>query len=177
VEPLANYVARLRSKFPREEFPDFDPLGGGVNSRFLFLLEKPGPKTSRSGGGSGFISTCNDDPTAEAVWRFMQEAEILISESAHWNIIPGWDGARNYKSSDVSKGADHLPELLDLLPKAEVVFLLGRPASKAAPVIEKAGLSFICSDHPAPLVRARYPERWRAIPHVWSTGLKSIGTD
>ena len=39
----------------KEEFPDFDPLGGGVRSDMLFVLEKPGPKTSRQGGGSGLL--------------------------------------------------------------------------------------------------------------------------
>jgi uracil-DNA glycosylase len=166
--PLTAYVAALRVKYPRLEFPDFDPLGGGINARYLFLLEKPGPKTSRAGGGSGFISVCNDDPTAEATWRFMQEAGIEVTDSVHWNVIPGWDGARKYRSSDIYAGIDELPALLALLPLLEVVFLLGGPAAKAYPTLRKWGRHAVVSDHPSPLVRARYPERWAAIPRVWA---------
>lgn len=165
--PLAEFVQGLRRRFPEVEFPDFDPLGGGVNSRFLFLLEKPGPKTSRKGGGSGFISACNDDPTADAMWHFMRDAGIAIGESMHWNIIPGWDGTRRYFSKDVRDGLPLLAELIALLPLLETVVLAGIPASRAAPALEEMGLNVIRSDHPGPMVRARYPDRWRNIPTIW----------
>jgi hypothetical protein len=41
----------------------------------LFLFEKLGPMTAEA-GGSGFISRNNDDPTAEATFRFMEQAKI-----------------------------------------------------------------------------------------------------
>jgi hypothetical protein len=51
-------------------------LDGGINAKVLFLFAKPGPKTSQLGGGSGFISRNNDDPTAQAVFDLMNEAGL-----------------------------------------------------------------------------------------------------
>lgn len=169
--PLTEFVQGLRRRFPEVEFPDFDPLGGGVNSRVLFLLEKPGPKTSRKAGGSGFISACNDDPTADAMWHFMRDAGISNRESIHWNIIPGWDGTRRYFSKDVRGGLPLLAELIELLPLLETVILAGIPARKAVPALEAMGLNVIRSDHPGLMVRARYPERWRNIATIWREGI------
>jgi hypothetical protein len=52
---LLDYTAGLRVQRPDWFMPDFDPAGGGVRSRVLFLFEKPGPKTDRN-GGSGLLS-------------------------------------------------------------------------------------------------------------------------
>lgn len=172
--PLAGYVARLRDQYPSAEIPDFDPLGGGIEASLLFLLEKPGPQTSLKGGGSGFISVCNNDPTAEATWRFLEEASIPVETTIMWNAIPMWDGARAYRSADVANGVAHLDELLDLLPRVTTVLTLGIPARKAAPIIARRGLRHIASDHPGPLVRARWPERWARIPEVWKGALREI---
>lgn len=48
-------------RYPEVQFPDFDPLVAGVEARVVFLLEKPGSKASRNGGGSGFTSATNDE--------------------------------------------------------------------------------------------------------------------
>src|SRR4051794_18782447 len=53
---FTDFVAKLRSAHLDWEFPDFDPLDGGVNADMLFLFEKPGRMTSEVGKGSGFIS-------------------------------------------------------------------------------------------------------------------------
>ena len=169
MRPLVEYVGRLRSQYPSFEFPDFDPLGGGVDADMLFLLEKPGPKTSRRGGGSGFISTCNDDPTAEATWRFLQEAGINIERTCHWNIIPGWDGNREQRSrTDVESGLRHLDSLLDLLPKLRVAVLLGNKAHKAEVLLQNRGLRSIKTIHPSGLARASYPDRWIRLGNEWA---------
>ena len=76
VKPLGSFVERLRVAHPATEFPDFDPADGGVHADILFLFEKPGPKTSISGGGSGFISRDNDDLTAAATNLFMRLAGL-----------------------------------------------------------------------------------------------------
>ena len=78
MKPLVRYTEALRAT-DRGRVPDFDPLDGGVRAQALFLLEKPGPMTDsiRVGrSGSGFISRDNDDPTAEAIHRFMNKAGI-----------------------------------------------------------------------------------------------------
>ena len=41
--------------------------------------------------GSGFISRDNDDPTAEASFRFYREAGVERRQSVVWNVIPGWN--------------------------------------------------------------------------------------
>jgi hypothetical protein len=90
MEPLTSYAARLRE---RGEVPEFDPCDGGTEAQLLFLFEKPGPMTS-SQAGSGFIGRNNDDPTAEATFRFMQSAGIPRKLTVTWNVIPWWNGTR-----------------------------------------------------------------------------------
>jgi hypothetical protein len=46
--PLLDYTARLRAQRPGWYVPDFDPAGGGIKSRVLFLFEKPGPNRAIS---------------------------------------------------------------------------------------------------------------------------------
>lgn len=43
VRPLTEYVSGLRTKYIGWEFPDFDPMDGGIDANLLFLFEKPGP--------------------------------------------------------------------------------------------------------------------------------------
>lgn len=173
MRPLADYVGRLRCHYPSLEFPDFDPLGGGVDADMLFLLEKPGPKTSRTGGGSGFISPCNDDPTAEASWHFLHEAGIDMERTCHWNVIPGWDGNREQRSqADVIKGLRELEELLKLLPKLRVAVLLGNNAHKAEVLLRNRGLQVVKTIHPSGLARASYPERWKRLGSEWAKARK-----
>jgi hypothetical protein len=84
---LTQFAAALRER-GMGIVPDFDPLDGGVDARILFLFEKPGPMTSEDRGGSGFISRNNDDPTAEATFRFMQAAGIPRTLTVIWNVVP-----------------------------------------------------------------------------------------
>jgi hypothetical protein len=78
VHPLTAYASKVRRDRAPVEVPEFDPLDGGTDARVLFLFEKPGPMTAASGKrtGSGFISRNNDDATAEATFKFMQQAGI-----------------------------------------------------------------------------------------------------
>ena len=62
---LTEFVYKLREE-TNLDVPFFDTFDGGVNAKVLFLLEKPGPKSSTS-GGSGFISRDNNDETARAI--------------------------------------------------------------------------------------------------------------
>merc|ERR1719261_1596343 len=63
VRPLTQYVARLRRDLKDASVPDFDPCGGGVRARVLFVLEAPsgtgvgrGKEAKVDGGeGSGMI--------------------------------------------------------------------------------------------------------------------------
>ena len=102
--PLAAYVAALRRAHPGWEIPDFDPLDGGARADILFLLEKPGPMTSLSGKGSGFVSRNSDDPTAQAIFGFMQEAGLPRERTIRWNVIPGWNGTLKITAGELRAG-------------------------------------------------------------------------
>lgn len=168
VAPLAAFVARLRVAQPGWEFPEFDPLDGGVEADILFLFEKPGPKTSVEGGGSGFISRNNDDPTAEATFRFMTEAGLPRRRTVTWNLVPGWNGTRRLGGEELRVGMQSLRELIGLLPRLKAMVLVGRKAQRARPWLGSLGLRVVESPHPSPLVRASQPEAWRAIPAAWA---------
>ena len=114
IAPLTSFVAKLRAEHSDWEIPDFDPLDGGVNADILFLFEKPGPMTSVAGGGSGFISRNNNDPTAEAAFGFMKQADLPRDRTILWNIIPGWNGRieiKNKTTKEVTRGVEALKEL------------------------------------------------------------------
>ena len=152
----------------RGEVPDFDPLDGGVEARILFLFEKPGPVAA----GSGFISRNNDDPTAKATFNFMDKARLKPSDYVIWNAVPWWNGTRRIKAAERQAGAKQLKELLKLLPGVRVFVLVGRKAQQAAPKVR--GIKVIESYHPSPIVRARYPDKWRSIPKVWEQAKRYI---
>lgn len=169
IAPLAAYVQGLRAKHPDWEFQDFDPLDGGIEADLLFLLEKPGPMTSpkHKKKGSGFISRNNNDPTAEAVFKFMIEAGIPRKRTVLWNVIPGWNETIDTTSLEVRKGIDELKNLLPLMPKVRTVVLVGGEAQRALPHVQKLNLRVFTSLHPGPRVYQFHPERWKAIPDDW----------
>jgi hypothetical protein len=169
VAPLTAYAARLREHGP-VEVPEFDPLDGGIDAQVLFLFEKPGPMTARRGRrtGSGFISRNNDDPTAEATFHFMNQASIPRRLTVTWNVIPWWNGTRKISQEELRDGAMSVRELIGLLSKLRAVVTVGQTAAAARPYLDKTGLALFTSDHPSPLVRARWPDRWKAIPLEWA---------
>ena len=168
---LNEYVAGLRKR-PGVEVPDFDPLDGGVDATILFLFEKPGRMTSPTGTrtrtGSGFISRDNDDDTAENTFTFMREAEIPRKSTVTWNVTPWWNGITKVTAAERRDGVEETKRLMGLLPRLRVVVFVGKKALRARPHLEDTGLAFFSSYHPSPKVRARWPDRWRAIPSVWA---------
>jgi uracil-DNA glycosylase len=170
IAPLSKYAARLRA-MGRGEVPNFDPLDGGTNAQVLFLFEKPGPMTSEA-GGSGFISRNNDDPTAEATFLFMDRAGIRRGKTVTWNVIPWWNGTRKITPSELQEGLAQLKELIALLPQLCAIVFVGARAAQAqkhlAGHLAARQLSCSISDHPSPLVRAKFPDRWNNIPTEWA---------
>ncbi len=169
--PLVRYADTLRA-MDRGTVPHFDPLDGGIKARILFLLEKPGPMTDEVGrgkrSGSGFISRNNDDQTAEATFHFMNEAGLPRSDTVLWNVIPWWNGTRAITPTELQDGVSCVHDLIALLPHLTAVVLVGKKAARAERFLHDTKLNVFASDHPSPLVRARYPERWQAIPRVWA---------
>src|SRR5262249_2222321 len=136
IEPLTAFAARLRER-GLGEVPEFDPLDGGVNSRVLFLFEKPGPMTAEP-SGSGFISRNNDDRTAEATFGFMQRAGIPRELTVTWNLIPAWNGARKITPQELRDGMKCVAGLISLLPKLLAVVLVGQRAARVEPYLRNA---------------------------------------
>lgn len=172
MRPLIDFVRNLAQQRPKAFVPQFDPAGGGVHSRILFLLEKPGPKTDPKRRGSGFISVCNNDPTAKAMHKFMEQRGLPINYCLHWNVIPWWDGAIEYDADQLRDGRGALQNLInDLLPELKAVVLVGRAAQRnwdRCP-IQNSRLRTYRSAHPANRVRNAFPEIWAAIPSCWPT--------
>lgn len=170
IAPLATYSAELRAR-RLGEVPEFDPLDGGVDATILFLFEKPGPMTTigsvKKRRGSGFISRDNDDPTADATFDFMRRAGIPRERTAIWNSIPWWNGVRKTTAQELELGLACLDDLICLLSKLKAVMLVGRKAARARQRLENRGITLLESDHPSPIVKARWPRRWEDIPGVW----------
>ena len=158
---LTEVVGTLRQ---HGDLPDFDPLDGGVEAEALFLLEKPGPTTL---GGSGLVSRDNDNATAEAIATFSAEAGFDRRRTALWNAVPWWNGTVKVTGREIASGLAALPPVLDCLDRLRVAVLVGRTASRAAPLLASRGLALFRSAHPSPNVRAGYPALWRAIPDHW----------
>ena len=53
--------------------------------------------------------------------------------------------------------------------------MVGKKAARAKPYLETTGLDLFTSAHPSPLVRARFRERWEAIPSKWAKALAVCG--
>jgi len=178
VAALTAFAAKLRER-GSVEVPEFDPLDGGVDARVLFLFEKPGPMTATGGkrSGSGFISRNNDDSTAEATFHFMKEAAIPRKLTVTWNVIPWWNGTVKVAGAELSEGVGRVVDLIRLLPKLRAVVMVGLKAATAQPYLKTTGAALFTSDHPSPLVRARWPIRWAAIPSQWAKVRKYIGED
>lgn len=173
--PLATYATSLRERLGSSVFvPDFDPLDGGINAEFLFLFEKPGPKTDSRNGGSGFISRDNNDETAKSIFDFMNKIGLERARTLLWNTIPAWDNSIAYQSLHVRKGIEMLDELLPLLPNLKTIILVGKQAQKARKGLEDRDFDVFMSDHPSPIVKARYRQRWEQIPNAWE---KAISTN
>ena len=169
IAPLTAYAAELGQR-ANVQVPNFDPLDGGVNAQALFLFEKPGPMTAVS----GFISRNNDDPTAEAIFKFMEQANIPRKLTVIWNIIPWWNGMRKVTAKELKEGAATIDSLVKLLPALAVIVMVGRKAKKARRFLKNTGLELIDSYHPSPIVRATYPSKWGAIPSEWKQVLTRI---
>jgi hypothetical protein len=165
------YTDRLRRLRPHWYVPNFDPASGGIASSVLFLFEKPGPMTD-DGKGSGLLSVCNNDPTAAATHGFLARNQLTLDQCLFANLIPWWDGTRKISREQRALAGQAIAELIGLLPALRAIVLVGLTAQRAWDRVELQAppdVSVWRSDHPGPLVRARYPDRWNKIPDHWPT--------
>jgi hypothetical protein len=123
---INEYVESLACE--RGEVPYVAPLYGGVNARLLTILRDPGPMT-QIGKGSGFICMENDDPTAEALCKYYQDAQIPAQHIVPWNAYP-WYINKKPSIAQLRAGAETISHLIKILPKLQVVMLHGNEAHK-----------------------------------------------
>jgi uracil-DNA glycosylase len=122
--------------------------------------------------GSGLLSACNDDPTAAATHAFIARNQLTLDRCLFANVIPWWDGTRKISSEQRALAGQAIAELIGLLPALRAIVLVGQTAQRAWDRIglqAPPGVSLWRSDHPGPLVRARYPDRWNKIAEHWPT--------
>lgn len=167
IAPLMEFRRRLEAD-GLGEVPLFDPLDGGVNARVVFLLEKPGPKTSSfDKKGSGFISRDNDDPSAAHSFKFHQDSGLDRRETLLWNIIPWWDGEIRFTAFHRRLGVERVMELLSYLKRVDTIVLVGGTAHKAEKALGARGFRILKSWHPSMRVKNSYPEKFKSIGEVW----------
>lgn len=130
--PLTDWLdgiiaTRLAAGQPAE-MPYIDPLDAGTDARVLIILEAPGPMTNALNAvpGSGFISSDNDDATAENLWLARRESG-LIEGVLIWNAVPWYLGPTKRKPRVAEKavGGAVLRELVQMLPELHTAVPLG----------------------------------------------------
>jgi uracil-DNA glycosylase len=135
-----------------------------VNARVLFLLEAPGPKAAGTTASSGFVSSNNPDPTAENLWDLIHNAGIARADTLIWNIVPWYVGENGHikpaPKEDIKQALPHLKALLDLLPRLNMLVLVGRKAQSAKPQIHRLTVRPIRHTyHMSARVFYRWPEK------------------
>ncbi len=135
VVALTAHADEIKRQRGAHRVPYFDPTEAGVGASTLLLLEAPGPKATSERGGSGFVSTDNDDGTASNLWSALREAGVdRARDVVTWNVVPWYIGSdrriRPADSDDLIEGQPHVSELLSLLPNLGVVVLIGKPAAR-----------------------------------------------
>jgi len=167
VKPL-NELAEEISKTTEKPTPWFDPDGGGIHARALFLLETPG---RQAGGdqGSHFISADNDDPTAENFFRIRDEVGLPRDSLVAWNVVPWYLGdltrGANATTADIKEARPWLERLIRLLiPDLRVVVPMGGKALNGWMLLLATDLSIpllptLALPHPSPKVLNTHPDQ------------------
>ena len=154
VKPLSDYVRRLRTRHGGDaSIPWFDPTEAGITAPILLLLEAPGRRATTE-QGSGYISADNNDGSAENMWHILREAGVDRStEIVVWNVVPWYigspEGIRAATSADIAEAHGALVELLSLLPRLQVVVLLGDRAADAWQLVG-VDMPTVRAPHPSP---------------------------
>ena len=160
IKPLTEYVETIRKETSLgDKIPYFDPDDGGVDARCIFLLEAPGPKAV----ASGFISRDNPDESAKNFFELNIQAGIPREITISWNIVPWYIGTerkiRPANSQDIKDGLVHLQKLFLLLPRLELVVMVGRKAQRAETIFKTKmpNLKLLSMYHPSPMFINRAP--------------------
>jgi hypothetical protein len=126
VESVNRLVDALRGESGLP-IPYVAPSYGGTEAEVLFLFQAPGPMTDDRHGGSGFLSSENDDPTAQLFAECLDVAALDSGRVITWNARP-WIGA--VPAAGQPDVTDWLRRLLRVAERVRVVVLLGRVAQQ-----------------------------------------------
>ncbi len=181
VKPLNDWVRTLRTDLPEAIVPWFDPADGGVKASVLWLLEAPGPKATRDRGGSGFISSDNNDQTAANLFEAMASSGVDRGDVVLWNVVPYYIGSttkiRPFNDRDLDENSHLLADLIDLLPNLAVVILGGGAAQKMwrkhAPA-EADHLVVVECPHPSPTNVNTRPGTMDEVVEAWRTAADTV---
>lgn len=169
VAPLQALAERIAASHDApKDVPRFDPFDGGINARVLLLQEAPGPRAVET----GFVSFDNPDQTAANARHACESAGLSRRDVVRWNAVPWYIGnaegtkIRAATKLDLQRAEPWLAQLLavDLLPRLEVVVLMGKKAQRHARAIERIAphLRVVKTSHCSPLAlnysSARRPE-------------------
>lgn len=130
--PLTTWLHSVRNRLDpchAATVAEFDPYGGGVSARILYLAQDPSSTASRT----GFISPDNNDATARATTEACAEAGLAAGERIHWNVYPWWlNAACPLAVRDVrALSSDFLTEFLAIASRVKSVVLVGDKAVSA----------------------------------------------
>lgn len=129
VEPINRLVDDLVADSDRGWMPYVAPTFGGVDAEILLLLQDPGPGTHEATGGSGFLCLENDDPSADLCATCLDDVGVPASSTTAWNAYPWYlPEQAGLTARHLEVGLEPLHRLLALLPRLQVVLLMGRKA-------------------------------------------------
>lgn len=120
--------------------PRFEPANGNEYARFLFVLERPGPKSlaTKEAGGPGVISQYNNDASARTLKDQLALSGLDKRDICLTNIVPHVRSSRakvtreQVTPDEIRIGFDRLLKVVDAMPRLEAVILLGKKAQKVS---------------------------------------------
>ncbi|MFE9751640.1 uracil-DNA glycosylase [Saccharothrix saharensis] len=153
VAPLSALADRIAAAecLPQGAVPYPDPDFGGIHARALFLLDNPGPRAKLGTGGSGLLSIDNDDPSAARAHAAYRHYGIDRGLCLHWNVCPFPTTLDQSSTAERTRTARYTTELLGLLPRLEIVVLLGRAAEDGwrRAAVRRGDLTVLTAPHPS----------------------------
>lgn len=121
---LTSLIRKMRRR-RRRSVPNVDPLDGGAHALVLILLETPGPRAV----ASGFVSMCNDDPSARNMKRSIIQAGLRRKDVVLWNIVPWCLSSKtknlNAKSGHARDALCETHEFIEQLTELRAIVLCG----------------------------------------------------
>lgn len=176
VQPFTLLCRQQERQWGRE-VPLVDPESGGTSAKVLVLLESPGPRAS-SARGSGLISFDNDDPTAANGLECLLKAGLPRHLTINWNIVPWYlHEVRKPTGNELEEAAPALEQFLRLLPRLQVVVLLGKTAQEGwlSTGAGQPGLEVLHGPHPSPQNFNTRQQSRAALVEVFRSAAELIG--